>query len=977
MANEIKITLVLDSSGAVKNLDSFQSELDQTSKKVQNAASKSGGATSSITNSFKNLLTGPLGIAGLTAGAGAVVSKAIGRAIEVGTKYETQLKNLSAITGIAGGSLRNLGNTAVEESIRTGIAASDQLEAYKLVASQLAEKIDFNTDAGLQQLKSVTREALTLSEAAGIDLKTAVNATSSAINQFGLSAEEASRVVNTLAAGSKFGAAEVNEIAEAMKEAGAGFAAANQPIEATNAGIQVLAANAIKGSQAGTALRNIITILQTETTKLAKFGINDVNVKTDGFANSLAKLSPILNDTTALTQIFGRENLNAAQLLIKNANSVALMQEKVTGTGTAYEQAAIQSDSFEKASLRLANAWDGVLLKSFSNSKGILVDVTNLLTNATVAVGDLFSSTDAIVATEGWLSALGNLGAQLGILGPNVMLLAKAQGLAAQVAVEARDSETAAHRRNIRAIEERIAISTDLVNSDRFDAEQKKILTESISKLNDELERENKLLKEKTGGATTQNSTVNTETTTFSAGIDTASFDQVNNAFNVVADVVKKTETGVKTLQYNLNSLSVPMIGKTLANDLNSIKGIDAEINTARTRYLEATTAEERAAQEQRIASLEALKTAMIGNVSVIEAQNQMALESLQEQIASTIEAFEPFKNAGMSVVNTLMQANKRQSEEKIAQIEKEKERMLRRYDVELERTDLTETQKIELLKKRDEAEDSYNKKVQFEKKKQANRDRDWALAQIAIETAINIAKAFPNVFQMIAAGATGATQAGAVLAQPVPYATGGIVKNQVNNVMSNSSGLMVTEPMNTLYNSVKSENQQYYNTTSASGLQVTEPMNSTLVAVSNGEFLVPPSVTEKYQNSLEMINTGMIQGPGTGTSDSIIGYAENGSYVVNAKATSKNRTALEAMVEGRYANGGIVGLNSQNNPTQTVSVATNNEELIAVLDDVSVSLEELREQLAKGLTGELDGDKFRLFQQNINQYDDRNRVRF
>ncbi|WP_346158569.1 hypothetical protein, partial [Nonomuraea recticatena] len=43
----------------------------------------------------------------------------------------------------------------------------------------------------------------------------------------------------------------------------------------------------------------------------------------------------------------------------------------------------------------------------------------------------------------------------------------------------------------------------------------------------------------------------------------------------------------------------------------------------------------------------------------------------------------------------------------------------------------------------------------------------------------------------------------------------------------------------------------------------------------------------------------GMITGPGTGTSDSILIAASNGEFMVNAEATARNRPLLEAINSG------------------------------------------------------------------------------
>lgn len=55
----------------------------------------------------------------------------------------------------------------------------------------------------------------------------------------------------------------------------------------------------------------------------------------------------------------------------------------------------------------------------------------------------------------------------------------------------------------------------------------------------------------------------------------------------------------------------------------------------------------------------------------------------------------------------------------------------------------------------------------------------------------------------------------------------------------------------------------------------------------------------------------GIINGPGTGRSDSILTRLSNGEFVVNAKATARNRHLLEAINAGSlpgYATGGMVG---------------------------------------------------------------------
>lgn len=58
----------------------------------------------------------------------------------------------------------------------------------------------------------------------------------------------------------------------------------------------------------------------------------------------------------------------------------------------------------------------------------------------------------------------------------------------------------------------------------------------------------------------------------------------------------------------------------------------------------------------------------------------------------------------------------------------------------------------------------------------------------------------------------------------------------------------------------------------------------------------------------------GYIQGPGTGTSDSIPAWLSNGEFVMNAQATAKYLPLLKQMNENKFAKGGLVGNSSAGN---------------------------------------------------------------
>jgi len=110
---------------------------------------------------------------------GSVVGLIMGfrKASDAANVFEERLDSLSALTGMEGKELAWLGDTAkatsieiTESGIRIKQSAADILDAYKTVGSQRPELLRVKED-----LHSVTKDAIILSEAAKSDLKPAVN----------------------------------------------------------------------------------------------------------------------------------------------------------------------------------------------------------------------------------------------------------------------------------------------------------------------------------------------------------------------------------------------------------------------------------------------------------------------------------------------------------------------------------------------------------------------------------------------------------------------------------------------------------------------------------------------------------------------------------------------------------------------------------------------------------------------------------
>ena len=252
--------------------------------------------------------------------------------------FEAGLADLSSITGVVGKDLEMVADMARRIGRESGLGAETATRAFTLLAS--------NIQVPIEQYEELLNKSATLSAATGMTIDEAAASLASTVNQFGLATSESERVINVLAAGSKYGAATVQELSASFKVVGATANALGLDVEKTAGALEVLSKASIKGSEAGTALRNIMLAMST------KLGV-DFNVTS--LSDALAALKPRMTDTEFLVKTFGSESIAAAQFLIGTADAVDEMTSKVTDTQIAFEQAAIREDTWAHR-LELAKA---------------------------------------------------------------------------------------------------------------------------------------------------------------------------------------------------------------------------------------------------------------------------------------------------------------------------------------------------------------------------------------------------------------------------------------------------------------------------------------------------------------------------------------------------------------------------------------------------------------------------------------------
>lgn len=346
-----------------KSVDDVGQKFSDTSEKASKSADKVIRKTNSISSSIGNLCE-KLNSIRLNAIIDNFknVSDSFEKLTSNGISFQQSMADLSSITGITGKDLEDLGRVARETGKESGLGATGAADAFALLASQI--QID---KIGMSGLKILQKETITLAHAAGMEMSDAATAMAATINQFGLKATEANRVINVLAAGSKYGAAEIVDLAQSFKVSGAVAASAGLSVEQAAGAIEVLSKSNLKGAEAGTALRNILLKMQT---------VLNVDFSKTGFGTALDALKPKLNDVTFLSKTFGMENIAAAQFLITNAHAVDEMTQAVTGTNVAEEQAAIRTNTTEEAMKRMQAKIDDIKISAFNLTGGFAAYVS-------------------------------------------------------------------------------------------------------------------------------------------------------------------------------------------------------------------------------------------------------------------------------------------------------------------------------------------------------------------------------------------------------------------------------------------------------------------------------------------------------------------------------------------------------------------------------------------------------------------------
>lgn len=278
----------------------------------------------------------------------------------------------------------------------------DIAKGFEIVGSAKPELL-----ANAEALGVVTKAAITLSKASGDDLQTSAMSLTGVMNQFNLAADQSERTMNTLAAGSVVGSANITQVSEAMKNFGSVASSSNLSLEESVALVEVLGKFSVFGAEAGTKLRGSVLQLQKANLGYAsgQFNTNDALLEAK---KKMDLLGSAAQKDAYLIKLFGSENVSTGKILLGNIGLFNEYTKGVTGTNTAVEQAEVKSRTFSNRLAELQNKWTNLITsnEAASGSFSMITDLIVYLTdNLDTVIKTVVVLAGTILAIKGILMA--------------------------------------------------------------------------------------------------------------------------------------------------------------------------------------------------------------------------------------------------------------------------------------------------------------------------------------------------------------------------------------------------------------------------------------------------------------------------------------------------------------------------------------------------------------------------------------------
>ena len=293
------------------------------------------------------LALGPVGllVAGVAGIAGVCVS-----AGKAASDLDKNLDGLQSLTGLDDSSMKNMSRAAVDMSKDFKASAGDIVDSMKLIGSQAPVLLKDQ-----EGLKEVTAAANTLAEAGQIGVVDAAKAITTTMNQMDVSASEASGIINTLAAASQQGAADIAYLNTAFEKTGTQAKSAGMSYSDLAAAIETVAPKFSSADVAGSKLEALLLALSVQANDNFKPAVV-------GMSQALDNLAAAELTDAQMKNMVGASQISMLKALIDGKEQYKDFTKTLKGTNTAYEMMQQNNDNLEGTLTKLKSSWDALMI---------------------------------------------------------------------------------------------------------------------------------------------------------------------------------------------------------------------------------------------------------------------------------------------------------------------------------------------------------------------------------------------------------------------------------------------------------------------------------------------------------------------------------------------------------------------------------------------------------------------------------------
>jgi len=323
---------------------------------------------------------------------GAVAAVGIGIAVAKFTEFDQAMSNVKAATQETAENMGALRDAALDAGAKTAYSATQ--------AAGAIEELGKNGLTTTQILNGGLNGALSLAAAGQLDVSRAAEVAAVSMKQFGLSGESIPHIADLMAAGAGKAAGDVEDMAQALAQAGLVANGAGLSIEDTTGVLAAFADQGLKGSDAGTAMKSMLQAL-VPTSKEASETMHEMGVSAydaggqfvgitnfaGQYQTAMRKLTPELQATNSKI-IFGSDAVRASNVLFQlGADGIKKYIDQTNDSGYAAKVAADRLNNLAGDVEALGGSFDTYLIKSGSGANDVLRTTVQTLTGLINTVG--------------------------------------------------------------------------------------------------------------------------------------------------------------------------------------------------------------------------------------------------------------------------------------------------------------------------------------------------------------------------------------------------------------------------------------------------------------------------------------------------------------------------------------------------------------------------------------------------------------